>query len=167
VRDPRSAQRPRASFANAIPAVTIRPARASDRGELVVLRRALWPDGTIEEHDRDLERIFAASFSPLPYAILLADDEGIGGFIEVSLRSHADGCETSPIGFIEGWYVIEPWRRRGYGALLLRAAEDWSRAQGCREIASDALIENAESQRAHEALGFEVVDRCVHYRKAL
>jgi hypothetical protein len=29
------------------------------------------------------------------------------------------------------------------------------------------LIENSDSHKAHEALGFEVVDRCVHYRKEL
>jgi aminoglycoside 6'-N-acetyltransferase I len=26
-------------------------------------------------------------------------------------------------------------------------------------------IDDERSQRAHEALGFEVVDRCVHFRK--
>jgi aminoglycoside 6'-N-acetyltransferase I len=49
----------------------------------------------------------------------------------------------------------------------MRSAEDWARAQGCREMASDALIDNEGSQRAHEALGFDVVDRCVHFRKVL
>jgi hypothetical protein len=34
-------------------------------------------------------------------------------------------------------------------------------------MASDALIENEGSQRAHEALGYVVVDRCVHYRKTI
>jgi hypothetical protein len=34
-------------------------------------------------------------------------------------------------------------------------------------MASDALIDNDGSQRAHAALGFEVVDQCVHLRKAL
>jgi aminoglycoside 6'-N-acetyltransferase I len=49
----------------------------------------------------------------------------------------------------------------------MRAAENWARQQDCREMASDALIDNDNSQRAHAALGFEVVDRCVHFRKAL
>ena len=53
------------------------------------------------------------------------------------------------------------------GALLLAAAQDWARGQGCVEMASDTWIDNEESQRVHEALGFEVVDRCVHYRKPL
>jgi aminoglycoside 6'-N-acetyltransferase I len=34
-------------------------------------------------------------------------------------------------------------------------------------MASDALIDNRPSEDAHRALGFEVVDRCVHLRKDL
>ena len=34
-------------------------------------------------------------------------------------------------------------------------------------MASDARIENVDSQAAHKALGYEEVDRCVHFRKAL
>jgi len=103
-------------------------------------------------------------------AILVAeDDDGSpAGFIEVGMRSHADGCDTArPVGFVEGWYVREVFRNRGFGGRLLRAAEEWARTQGCREIASDTWIDNEASERVHEALGFEVVDRCVHFRKAL
>ena len=61
----------------------------------------------------------------------------------------------------------EEFRGRGIGRQLMKAAEDWSRAQNCREIASDALVDNMESREAHSALGFEVVDLCVHFRKGL
>jgi aminoglycoside 6'-N-acetyltransferase I len=71
------------------------------------------------------------------------------------------------VGFLEGWYVVDDWRKCGVGAALVIAAENWSRLQGCREIASDALIDNTTSQTAHQALGFEIVDRCVHFRKTL
>ncbi len=90
------------------------------------------------------------------------------GFLEVSVRSHADGCDPStPVGYIEGWYVAPDCRRRKIGARLVAAAESWARDRGCLEMASDAWLDHLDSQRAHEALGFEVVDRCVHYRKAL
>jgi aminoglycoside 6'-N-acetyltransferase I len=68
---------------------------------------------------------------------------------------------------VEGWFVREEMRGRGIGKELMRKAEDWSRRQNCREIASDALLDNLGSQRAHSALGFEVVDRCVTFRKSL
>jgi len=96
------------------------------------------------------------------------EKEELLGFIEVGLRSHADGCDVrQPVGYVEGWFVREEMRGRGIGKELMRKAEDWSRTQNCREIASDALLDNVASQRAHAALGFEVVDRCVHYRKDL
>jgi aminoglycoside 6'-N-acetyltransferase I len=34
-------------------------------------------------------------------------------------------------------------------------------------MGSDATIDNAPSRRAHEALGYEIVDRCIHFRKTL
>ena len=74
---------------------------------------------------------------------------------------------SRPVGYVEGWYVAENHRNRGIGRKLLAAAEDWARSQGCVEIASDTWIENEVSQRVHKALGYEVVDRCVHYRKTL
>lgn len=98
----------------------------------------------------------------------VADDGAVCGFAEVSIRSRADGCDPKcNVGYLEGWYVTSDVRRRGVGAQLVRAAEEWARGQGCREFASDTWHDNEVSQRAHEALGFEVVDRCVHYRKAL
>jgi aminoglycoside 6'-N-acetyltransferase I len=86
----------------------------------------------------------------------------------VALRSHADGCDIEqPVGFIEGWFVHEASRNRGVGRALMHSAEEWARSQGCLEMASDTWIDHEDSQRAHQALGFEVVDRCVHFRKAL
>jgi aminoglycoside 6'-N-acetyltransferase I len=147
----------------------VREAQRSDRSALARMSHALWPDGSIEEHDHDVVRAFDGSFSSLPFAIFVAlvEDE-IVGFVEVGLRSHADGCDPMrAVGFIEGWYVLEPHRRRGVGRALLAAAEKWARDQGCAEIASDALIDNEISQDAHQSAGYEIVDRCVHYRKAL
>jgi len=95
-------------------------------------------------------------------------DGTLVGFLEVDLRSHADGCNPSQaVGYIEGWFVGEDYRHRGVGKKLLAKAEDWARSHRCLEMASDAIIDNELSQRAHEALGYEVVDRCVHYRKRL
>ena len=105
-----------------------------------------------------------------PVAWLVAEDASgaMIAFLEVGLRSHADGCDTRrAVGYVEGWFVREEHRRKGIGAALMRAAEDWARAHGCREMASDALIDNATSQTAHTALGFDVVDRCIRFRKTL
>lgn len=43
----------------------------------------------------------------------------------------------------------------------------WARACGCRELASDALLENQASHAAHRALGFVETERVVFFRKPL
>jgi aminoglycoside 6'-N-acetyltransferase I len=151
--------------------ISIRIAKASDREQLAGLCEALWPETKAEEHISHLRRILdRPSVLKLPVVFLVAEakDRQLVGFLEVGLRSHADGCDDSQaVGYIEGWYVTEDHRRKGLGARLLAAAEDWARDQGCAEMASDALVDNQGSQLAHEALGYSEVDRCVHYRKNL
>ena len=135
------------------------------------MREALWPKTPAGEHARELTAILEGKpVTTLPLIILVAEasDRGLAGFLEVDLRSHADGCNPSrPVGYVEGWYVAENHRHRGVGRRLLAAAEDWARNQGCIEMASDTWVDNDVSQCVHEALGYEVVDRCVHYRKTL
>ncbi len=149
----------------------IRPATPSDLDRLAQLCHALWPEGPVAEHAHELvPKLTGQSPSSLPLTLLVAESPGrqVIGFAEVGLRSHADGCDDAhPVGYLEGWYVEPAFRRQGIGRALLAAAEDWARSHGCREMASDALIDNRISQQAHETLGFQVVDRCVHYRKPL
>lgn len=149
----------------------IRLAQSSDRDELLRLRTWLWPKASCDEHARELAAILEGTAAlPMPFVILVAEtgDGRLVGFLEGNLRSHADGCNPArPVGYIEGWYVADNYRRHGVGRSLLSAAEDWARSQGCVEMASDTWLDNETSQRAHEALGYEVVDRCVHYRKTL
>ncbi len=151
--------------------IQIRLARPSDCDQLARMHEALWPSASAEEHAQEISAILAGTFPlTMPLIILVAEasDRKLVGFLEVDLRSHADGCNPArPVGYVEGWYIAEDHRHQGIGQKLIQAAEDWARNQGCLEMASDTWIDNEGSQRAHEALGYEVVDRCVHYRKTL
>jgi aminoglycoside 6'-N-acetyltransferase I len=151
--------------------VQVRPAQPEDRNELAAMRASLWPESQVGKHLREIDEALSTEIcGTLPMAIFVSLDDGgaLTGFLEAGLRSHADGCDPArPTGYIEGWFVREEFRNRGVGRDLMRAAEEWALSQGCSEMASDALIDNTVSQRAHEALGFEVVDRCVHFRKRL
>jgi aminoglycoside 6'-N-acetyltransferase I len=151
--------------------VTVRAARGGDREQLARLRAALWPESSAEEHSKELLEILEGKgFGTMPLIELVAED-GSGmlvGFVEVGLRSHADGCDVShAVGYVEGWYVAESHRQRGIGRQLVVAAEEWARKRGCVEMGSDALLDNDLSHRVHEALGYAVVDRCVRFRKTL
>lgn len=144
--------------------MTIRPATEADLPGWYALRVQLWPDATTPTDEEDMREFVN---SP-DWRILLADVDGqVVGFLEASLRDYAEGCETAPVGYLEGWFVAEPHRRRGVGAALVRAAEDWARGQGCTEMASDAELHNRLSHRTHEALGYEEVERVVLFRKTL
>jgi len=152
--------------------IEVRRAELRDAGVVAGMCAELWPDGPVEEHRREFEQKTRSGMSgTLPVAIFVATDAARGalvGFVEVGLRSHAESCDTAqPAGYLEGWFVREAYRKQGVGAALMRAAEDWAREQGCREMASDALIDNVTSQRVHKALGYEEVERSVHFRKRL
>ncbi len=148
----------------------IRKAQQADRDQIVAMRLLLWPGSSAEEQRQEFDALMSSEMSgTLPGAIFVAENQNgaLLGFLDAGLRSHADGCDTTqPVGFVEGWFVHESSRNQGIGRELMRAAEEWARALGCVEMASDALITEEVSLRAHEAMGFEVVDRCVHFRKA-
>jgi len=149
----------------------IRLAGPADLEPLLALRHELWPDSATDEDTEELVAILEGKPpGVLPIVELVAEeaDGTLAGFVEVGLRSYADGCSLAkPPGYIEGWFVIESHRRKGLGTALVRAAEEWARAQGCVEMASDVVLENETSQQAHEALGYEEVGRSVLYWKRL
>jgi aminoglycoside 6'-N-acetyltransferase I len=169
--------------------VWIRAATPADCEQLSRLRKALWPESSAEEHARELASLLKERKNgTMPLAIFVA--EALGGlcpptfapargtrrimptrrfgrisrsWLAISrrwLRSYSSGRIRRGLG-------IRRHRGKGTGARLLEAAEEWARGHGCVEMASDTWIDHTLSQRVHEVLKFEVVDRCVHYREAL
>ena len=116
---------------------------------------------------RQVERLLQLATQLVAVFVVERPTGGLAGYVEGAGRSYADGCATSPVGYVEAWYVDPDARRAGSGRALFAAAEAWARGRGYREMASDALIDNVVSQRAHERLGYEEVDRVVTYRKSL
>jgi aminoglycoside 6'-N-acetyltransferase I len=129
------------------------------------MRRALWDDCPDEQQAREMDEILASDTEEV--FVAERPDGGLCGFLEASLRSQADGCDTTPVGYIEGWYVDPDVRRQGIGRALVEAAEAWARSKGCRQMASDAELWNEVSHRAHGALGYEETARLVLFKKDL
>lgn len=143
----------------------VREVQPDDRPEWVRMRFALWPHHTIEEHQSDLAQMPGEHNRELAAAFVATRGEGgLCGFLEMSIRSYAEGCD-GPTPYVEGWYTDPDVRGRGVGGALVHAAEQWAAARGYREMASDALLDNTASHNAHRALGFEEVARSVHFRK--
>ena len=143
----------------------IRPVQPADRAEWLRMRLSLW-GGAAEEHTHEIDTYFVSPQDGVTF-VVERPAGGLGGFIEMSLRSYAEGCNTSPVAYIEGWYVDPDLRRGRVGSQLIQAAEAWARRQGLQEIASDTQIDNTVSIQAHTALGYGEVERLVCFRKAL
>ena len=145
----------------------IRPVTRADRDAWRKLRAALWP-GEDDEHASEIERHFEGGHPLWQQEVLLAQvDSSIVGLAEVSIRPWAEGCVTRDVGYLEGWYVTPEHRATGIGRALVHAAEQWARARGCTEMASDADPDNQTSHRAHTACGFEDVGLVRCFRKSL
>lgn len=153
---------------DSMPAKTvIERCNSLDQPGWLEFRLALWPDADADDH-RGYMAISLAQPERFLQLMMYDDKREPVGFIEGSIRSdYVNGTETSPVGFVEGVYVAPSWRRKGVARRLFAAVGDWAQARGCRELASDALLENEESQRAHRALGFKETERVVYFSKKL
>jgi len=133
----------------------IRPVRVEELSEVTEMIRALWPAGG--DYDFSDEHVF----------VFERDSGGLGGFISFSLRAWAEGCDSTPVPYIEGWWVAADLRHSGVGRALVGAVEVWCRENRFRELGSDVEVENEASLRAHAALGFEPTLRLQFFRKRL
>ena len=144
--------------------ITIRNAKDVDKSAWLKLRQLLWPKAAKEEH---LEEIDGYIVNPEKYALLASLANGtIVDFLEMSLRhEYVEGCKTSPVAYLEGIFVLGEHRNKGVAKLLVKQADEWAINAGCTEIASDAEITNAGSIEMHKRLGFEEINRVVHFVK--
>ena len=147
--------------------MTVRPVRPDDFAAWLRMRHALWPDES-GDHTREIEQFFAGRLRE-PLAVLFAvdDQDRPLGFAELNIRPYAEDCVTDRVAYLEGWYVEPAARRHGVGRALVAAAEDWGRAQGCTEFASDSLLDNDVSAAAHLALRFEETVQIRCFKKRL
>jgi len=146
--------------------LSIRPLAESDLAEWLRLRLLLWDESSEDDHKDEMVGILENSDAQF---VVVADlGEGrLAGFLEASIRSHVEDCDTDNVGYLEGWYVDEGFRKLGIGRRLVSFAEEWARRKGCTEMASDAEIDNKISLQAHTRLGYEETSRLVHLRKEL
>ena len=137
----------------------------SDLDEVVRLSMALFPHPDRAAHARDIQDFVRREDGAM--FVIERPNGKLAGYVEAGTRPYADGCESSPVGYVEAWYVDEDVRRSGWGRSLLLAAEEWARSKGYHEMASDALLDNVASHKAHEHSGYVEVDRVVQFRKPL
>ncbi len=130
------------------------------------MRKCLWPDSSAT-HRQDIAEYLSGQSRDIRECFLVEESCSPLGFIELNIRNYAEGSRHARVPYVEGWYVDEAFRGRGFGALLMERAEAWARENGFSEIASDAELDNSASIAAHRKLGFEETDRVVCFLKKL
>ncbi len=145
---------------------TVHPCAATDLADWATLRHALWPSGSVQEHQLDACRQLT---HPQQYAQFIARAaESPIGLVEASIRhDYVNGASASPVAFLEGLYVDPAARQSGVAAQLVASVEAWARSKGCAELASDTGLDNLASQHVHRALGFQETERVVFFCKRL
>ncbi len=141
--------------------------RAGERDleTLLELALALWPEHTAAEMREEILALLNDGQAALFLA--LADEFPVG-FAQCQLRhDYVEGTDSSPVGYLEGIFVREPYRNHGYARALLSACEAWASAQGCREFASDCEIGNQDSWNFHMHTGFCEAGRIICFVKKL
>lgn len=130
------------------------------------LRHALWDELTEAEHRAEADEQLA---DPTRFLNLVAlDGDAVVGFAEASIRhEYVNGCEDSPVVFLEGICIAPEMRRQGLARQLVANVADWGRARGCREFASDTWHDDLESHAFHLAAGFAETERVVYFRQEL
>ena len=99
--------------------------------------------------------------------IKFVQDEAVG-FAQCQLRyDYVEGTESSPVGYLEGIFIAEGYRGKGFAKELLGECQKWAREKGCTEFASDCELDNVTSQQFHMAMGFEEANRVICFTKKL
>ena len=143
----------------------VRKAQPRDAAIVADIAGRLWREHPAE----DLANEFEELLSDGNCAVFLYEQaEKPVGFAQCQLRrDYVEGTETSPVGYLEGVFVAEPFRNRGVASSLLSACEDWARERGCKEFASDCELTNTDSLRFHLLAGFSEVNRIICFVKKL
>lgn len=143
----------------------VRKAEVLDAQTVAELGSLLWPSHELSELKEEFEDLL----SDADAAVFLACRDGwVVGFAQCQLRrDYVEGTQTSPVGYLEGIYVLPRYRGAGIARQLLAACEAWARERGCREFASDCELDNADSLRFHMKAGFVEANRIICFTKNL
>lgn len=142
--------------------------RLSNRNvlECAKLGKRLWPETSIMDLKTDFYGVLDDPHSEIFTSF--NNDNMMNGFIQLSIRQdYVEGCEASPVGYIEGIFVNESDRHLGVASALVKKGEAWVKDLGIHEIGSDCILENTVSIDFHKHIGFKEANRLVCFIKKI
>lgn len=143
----------------------IRKATNDDSRVLAEMAVQMWDSHSVTE----LETDFLGTLNDEHSAFFIKYVNEIPvGFAQCGLRTdYVEGTENSPVGYLEGIFIKEAYRKNGYAKELFSTCEIWAKEIGCREFASDCELDNIGSFKFHMAMGFDEANRIICFKKKL
>ena len=89
----------------------IRKYRPSDWAEWLRMNKALFPVEWTQDNLAEMQATLAKPDAAV-FVLERPDGKSLAGYVEAGTRSVVDGCSTSPVGYIEAWYVDPDVRLR-------------------------------------------------------
>lgn len=143
----------------------IRKAGIEDTAVVAELAMRLWPGHPGEELAAELALLLTSPKAVVFLAMLQGE---AAGFAQCQMRTdYVEGTNSSPVGYLEGIFVKEAFRRQGIARALNEKAEAWAKGKGCLEFASDTSLDNASGIAFHQKAGFKEANRIVCFVKNL
>lgn len=145
--------------------IELKCATIQDLDAVVNLALKLWPHHKKNEFEEEFNEFLNDSNASIHLAY---KGEVAIGFAQCQLRfDYVEGTSGNPVGYLEGIYIDEEYRRKGIGRRLVKACELWSKSKGCFEFASDCQLDNSESYNFHVKIGFTEANRIICFIKKL
>lgn len=132
---------------------------------MVPLIIQLWPDNSKDEAREIIKEYLYGKENG---AFIHFVDNQCVGLALCSLRhDYVEGCESSPVGYLEGIVVDKMFRKNGITKALCNKCEQWAKDKGCKEFASDCELTNEDSLRFHLNIGFTEENRIICFKKKI
>ncbi|MDR2547109.1 MAG: GNAT family N-acetyltransferase [Lachnospiraceae bacterium] len=101
------------------------------------------------------------------FFLAFAEDEAVGVSHGSLRREYVNGTNDELKGYLEAIYVVPHYRKKGIASELDKVIGHWAVKNGCREMASDCLLENTDSYVFHRRIGYEETERNIFFLKIL
>lgn len=140
-------------------------AERKDLPEAAGLAVLLWESHSVSELETLFENLLTNGKTA--FFLKFLNDVPVG-FAQCQLRyDYVEGTSSAPVGYLEGLFVKEEYRKQGIGKELLDACEKWAKEKGCREFASDCELENTGSFAFHLNVGFKEANKIICFVKKI
>ncbi len=145
--------------------IEYRKAMKTDSEAIALLAVQMWTSHTVEDLSNGFSSLMENDNSAL---YLLIINGTIEGFAQCGLRhDYVEGTNSSPVGYLEGIFVQEEYRKQGFAKQLFKYCEQWAKEKSCSEFASDCELDNEISRQFHRNLGFDEANRIICFTKKI